>query len=161
MHRGAGWPSYYLEMHVWNGNTMAMQAMSLICSGVFEEIPGAADRLGRVRDRLGGRHVLGARRRRRHVRRARSPPACSRTPSELLREHFWFSTQPIEEPDDPEHLAFAFDALGMVDRIMFSTDYPHWDFDAPGQALPRSLSKEAKRKILAANACTLYGFSHG
>ena len=21
MHKGAGWPSYYLEMHVWNGNT--------------------------------------------------------------------------------------------------------------------------------------------
>ena len=62
---------------------------------------------------------------------------CAEPPSEYLREHFWFTTQPIEEPEDPEHLAFAFDALGMVDRIMFSTDYPHWDFDAPSQTLPR------------------------
>jgi uncharacterized protein len=156
MHRGAGWPSYYLEMHVWNANTMAMQAMSLICSGVFEEIPDlqivsvecgiawaaamswALDDAART---FGEQLTTGLR----------------RAPSELLREHFWFSTQPIEEPDDPEHLAFAFDALGMVDRIMFSTDYPHWDFDAPGQALPRSLSREVKPKILSANACRLYG----
>jgi predicted TIM-barrel fold metal-dependent hydrolase len=80
-----------------------------------------------------------------------------RAPSEQLREHFWFSTQPIEEPEDPEHLAFAFAALGMEDRILFSTDYPHWDFDAPGQTLPRSLSREVKAKILAGNACRLYG----
>jgi predicted TIM-barrel fold metal-dependent hydrolase len=80
-------------------------------------------------------------------------------PSEYLREHWWFTTQPIEEPDDPEHLAFAFDALGMVDRIMFSSDYPHWDFDAPSQALPRSISKEDKAKIFAGNACRLYGLS--
>jgi predicted TIM-barrel fold metal-dependent hydrolase len=79
-----------------------------------------------------------------------------RPPSEYVREHFWFTTQPIEEPDDPEHLAVAFDALGMVDRIMFSSDYPHWDFDAPGQALPRSISKEDKAKIFAGNACGLY-----
>ena len=79
-----------------------------------------------------------------------------RLPSEYLREHFWFTTQPIEEPDDPEHLAFAFDALGMTDRILFATDYPHWDFDAPGQALPRSISKRDKARIFAGNACRLY-----
>jgi predicted TIM-barrel fold metal-dependent hydrolase len=156
MHRGAGWPSYYLEMHVWNGNTMAMQAMSLICGGVFEELPGlqvvsvecgiawAAAMAWALDDAVrafGEELTTGTR----------------RAPSERLREHFWFSTQPIEEPEDPEHLAFAFAALGMEDRILFSTDYPHWDFDAPGQTLPRSLSREVKAKILAGNACRLYG----
>jgi len=79
-----------------------------------------------------------------------------RPPSEYLRENWWFTTQPIEEPDDPEHLAYAFDAIGMVDRILFSSDYPHWDFDSPEQTLPRSISKEAKMKIFAGNACRLY-----
>ena len=159
MHRGAGWPSYYLEMHVWNGNTMAMQAHVAHLQRRVRGAPGPADRLGRVRDRVGGGHVVGARRRRRRRSARTSRPACAARRREQLREHFWFSTQPIEEPEDPEHLAFAFDALGMADRIMFSTDYPHWDFDAPGQALPRSLSKEVKQQILAGNACRLYGLS--
>ena len=37
--RGAGWPSYYLETHALLGTTMAAQMLSMICSGVFEEIP--------------------------------------------------------------------------------------------------------------------------
>ncbi len=36
----------------------------------------------------------------------------------------------------------------MDDRIMFATDYPHWDFDSPGQALPRALGDELRGKIL-------------
>ena len=44
----------------------------------------------------------------------------------------------------------------MTDRILFATDYPHWDFDAPGQALPRSISKHDKARIFAGNACRLY-----
>ncbi len=156
MHKGAGWPSYYLEMHVWNGNTMAMQMLSMICSGVFEEIPGlqmvsvetgiawaaalswSMDDAWRMLDEGDTTRI-------------------SEPPSHYLRENWWFTTQPIEEPDDPEHLALAFDALGMVDRIMFSSDYPHWDFDAPSQTLPRSISREDKEKIFAGNACRLYG----
>ena len=156
MHRGAGWPSYYLEMHVWNGNTMAMQMLSMICSGVFEEIPGLrmvavetgiawAVALSWSMDEAWG------------MMRETVTTGLRRPPSEYLRENWWFTTQPIEEPDDPEHLAMAFQALGMTDRIMFSSDYPHWDFDAPSQALPRSITREDRTKIFAGNACALYG----
>jgi predicted TIM-barrel fold metal-dependent hydrolase len=156
--RGAGWPSYYLDTHALLGTTMAAQMLSMIFSGVFEEIPAlrvvsiecgiawaaalcwAMDDAWRA---FGETATTGLR----------------RAPSEYLREHFWFTTQPIEEPDDPEHLAFAFDALGMTDRILFATDYPHWDFDSPDQTLPRSISKEDKARIFAGNACRLYGLS--
>jgi uncharacterized protein len=152
LHRGAGWPSYYLEEHVWNGNVMAAGTISLICEGVFERFPklrivlqetgiswGAATMwaLDSAWERLGD-------------------PGLSRPPSEQFREHFWFTTQPIEEPDDPADLALAFELMGMDGHIMFATDYPHWDFDSPKQALPASLSKELKARILAGNACALY-----
>ena len=34
------------------------------------------------------------------------------------------------------------------DQIMFSSDYPHWDFDDPFLALPPSLDDEAPRQDL-------------
>jgi predicted TIM-barrel fold metal-dependent hydrolase len=143
-------------MHVWNGNTMAMQMLSTICSGVFEAIPGL--RLVAIETGIAWAAAMSwAMDDAFRAFPETETTKLSRTPSEYLREHWWFTTQPIEEPDDPEHLAFAFDALGMVDKIMFSSDYPHWDFDAPSQTLPRSISKENKARIFAENAVALYG----
>src|SRR5262249_26456780 len=39
-------------------------------------------------------------------------PRAKRRPSEYVREHFWFTTQPIEEPDDPQHLADIIELVG-------------------------------------------------
>ncbi len=44
----------------------------------------------------------------------------------------------------------------MTDRIMFSTDYPHWDFDSPDRALPTGLPADVRRSILHDNAAALY-----
>ena len=84
-------------------------------------------------------------------------PAVDRLPSELIRERFWVSTQPMEEPERPGQFHELLDQLQMTDRIMFSTDYPHWDFDAPNQALPARLTADQQRKILHENAAALYG----
>jgi predicted TIM-barrel fold metal-dependent hydrolase len=84
-------------------------------------------------------------------------PAVDRPPSQLIRERFWVSTQPMEEPEHPAQFHELLDQLQMTDRIMFSTDYPHWDFDAPNQALPARLTADQQRKILHENAAALYG----
>jgi uncharacterized protein len=154
-YRGSGWPSYYLEMHALISTTMAQQFLSLICSGVFEEIPDL--RIVAVETGIGWAAALCWAMD--DTWRAFGETATTglrRPPSEYLREHVWFTTQPIEEPDDPEHLAIAFDALGMTERIMYSSDYPHWDFDAPGQTLPRSIGTDDRARIFAGNACRLY-----
>jgi predicted TIM-barrel fold metal-dependent hydrolase len=84
-------------------------------------------------------------------------PRLSRRPSEYIRDHVWFTTQPIEEPDDPKHLVWTIEQAGMGDRLLFATDYPHWDFDSPTQALPRGVPDEVRGQILAGTACELYG----
>jgi predicted TIM-barrel fold metal-dependent hydrolase len=155
MHRGAGWPSYYLEEHVWNGNMMAAAVMSLVCEGVFARFPtlqvileegGITWANPLIWSLDAGWSLL-----------REELPHLERPPSEYVRDHFWFTTQPIEEPADPRHLVQALEHLGMDDRIMFATDYPHWDFDSPTQALPRELPEELRAKIMAGNACRLYG----
>jgi uncharacterized protein len=82
-------------------------------------------------------------------------PHLKRAPSEYLREHFWVSTQPMEEAERPEHLIDVMDWLGW-DKILFASDYPHWDFDDPFVAVPAGLADEQRRRIYAGNAKALY-----
>ena len=98
-------------------------------SGVFERFPA----LQIVLRRAGSRWMPSLMWRLDRVweRCARTCPHTQRGPSEMIREHFWFTTQPIDEPDELGHLVQMLDQLGMDDRIMFSSDYPHWDFDDP------------------------------
>ena len=53
----------------------------------------------------------------------------------------------MEETENPDHLLEVMNWIGM-DRIMFSSDYPHWDFDDPFVALPPSLTDEQRRNDL-------------
>ena len=84
-------------------------------------------------------------------------PRAERRPSEVIHEHVWFTTQPIEEPDDPAQFTHALEHGELADRLLFATDYPHWDFDSPTQSLPRSVPKDVRAQILAGTACELYG----
>ena len=43
------------------------------------------------------------------------------------------------------------------DRILYASDWPHWDFDSPTLVYPASLPKDLKHQIMAGNACALYG----
>jgi predicted TIM-barrel fold metal-dependent hydrolase len=70
----------------------------------------------------------------------------------------WFTTQPIEEPEDPAHLLYAIEEAQLENRLLFATDYPHWDFDSPAQALPRGMPGQLRKAILCGNALDLYGF---
>ena len=67
-------------------------------------------------------------------------PHLKRRPSEYVREHFWFTTQPIDEPDEARHLRSLIEWVG-VDRLLFSSDYPHWDFDDPRFAFKTPLTR--------------------
>lgn len=87
-------------------------------------------------------------------------PNLQRRPSEYLVDNFWFSTQPGIEPEQPQQAYEAFEQFeraGFGEKLMFATDYPHWDMDSPFDATPRRLPREVKRRILADNAAALYG----
>ena len=68
--------------------------------------------------------------------------------------------EPIEvdgTPVVPRHLLHTIEQAQLADRLLFATDYPHWDFDSPTQALPRAMPKQMREAIQCDNALALYG----
>jgi predicted TIM-barrel fold metal-dependent hydrolase len=90
-----------------------------------------------------------------HGEYRRMVPVLERRPSEYLREQMWFSTQPLEEPDDPAQLADVIRLVG-EDRVIYASDWPHHDFDHPRAIGRLPLSPEVKRKILGENALAAF-----
>ena len=52
-------------------------------------------------------------------------------------------------------MAEAMEWIGW-DRVLFATDYPHWDFDDPAHALPLKLTEAQKRAVFVDNAKAVY-----
>lgn len=59
-------------------------------------------------------------------------PLLEKKPSEYIDDQFYFTSQPMAEPENTEHLAWMIEMCG-TDNLMFSTDYPHYDFDTPDE----------------------------
>lgn len=151
---GAGWPYFYLEDHVGMPQTFQAHVASLVFEGVFERFPTLKVVL--IEGGFAWLTSLLWRMDRGWERLRDEVPAVRRPPSDYVREHFWLTTQPMEEPPRREHFLRLLAQLGMDARLMFSTDYPHWDFDAPDQAFPVRLPPDIERRIMAENARRLY-----
>jgi hypothetical protein len=151
---GVGHPSFYIEYHAGQLTTFQEQVISLVCEGVFERFP--ALKVVLIEGGFGWLPPLMWRLDRAWGKLKAEAPHLQRLPSEVMRQHLWFTTQPVEEPHDPNDFAQLIDDLGMDDHMMFSTDYPHWDFDAPDHAIPTTVPAELRAKIMAGNARALY-----
>ena len=151
---GTGWPSYYVEEMFGHAPSCQAQLTSLVVEGVFERLPN----LKVVLIEAGCAWLPSlAWRLDQHWRKLRSEvPHLRRAPSEYIKEQVWITTQPIEEPEPREHLIETLGWIGW-DRILFSSDYPHWDFDDPATALPRGLPDDVKQGLLIDNARRVYG----
>jgi predicted TIM-barrel fold metal-dependent hydrolase len=152
---GSGMGSYYIEEHTSNVQTMQGLIASLVIEGVFETFPDLQIVL--IEGGFAWEPALNWRLDKHWKRFKDEVPHLKRAPSEYVREHIRFTTQPIEEPENPRDIRPIIDWVG-IDRLMFSTDYPHWDFDDPRYALNNAaLSVAEKQKILSGNAKAFYG----
>jgi predicted TIM-barrel fold metal-dependent hydrolase len=91
-----------------------------------------------------------------YMMRPSEAPQLTKKPSEYMREYF-YTSQPLEYADNPAHLRTVFEMIGAEAQLLYSSDYPHWDFDLPSRIydLP-FLSETAKRRILGGNALDLF-----
>jgi hypothetical protein len=151
-----GWPSFYIEDMTEHSSCCQAQVASLILEGVFERFPEL--KIVMIEAGFGWMPSLGWRLDKNWKRLKDEVPHLKKAPSEYLREHIWVSTQPMEEAEEPQHLIDVMDWVGW-DKIMFASDYPHWDFDDPVTSLPPSLDEKRRAKIFSENARALYRLS--
>lgn len=143
-----GWPESYAERYVSLSQVGEANLISLVFSGVLERYPG----LKVLFVEFGCSWVLPTMWRMDKAWRGVrfDVPWVKRSPIDYINEHVKLSTQPLDEPDNPEDLKSMVDLIG--DHLLcFATDYPHWDNDMPGDAL-RMLSDESRRRIFVENA---------
>lgn len=150
---GAGWPTYYMQEHFTFATAAESMASSLVLEGVFQEFPRL--KIAMIESGFSWAPTLGWRMDRIWERMRAEVPHLKRPPSEYLRENFWFATQPMEEPENPQDLLQIFEWVGW-DRLMYSSDYPHWDFDDPRFVIRVSLNDEQRSKLFRDNAKALY-----
>ena len=148
-----GWPSYYIEDYTNQATTFQSQLASLIAEGVFKEIPD----LKVVMLESGVTWLPGFLWRFKKYWRGLTMeiPWVDRPPAEIVRDHVRFSLTPFDGPPEAKDVARVFEHLESDELVLFSTDYPHWQFDGD-DPLPAGLSDEQIRKILIDNPRQTY-----
>tara|TARA_B110000444_G_scaffold244767_1_gene264537 strand:- start:142 stop:1383 length:1242 start_codon:yes stop_codon:yes gene_type:complete len=83
-------------------------------------------------------------------------PLLRKLPSDYMRDMF-YTTQPMEMPDDMDLLEGTFKAMNAETQLLWSSDYPHWDMDIPSVIwdLP-FIDEAAKRNILGETAQKIF-----
>ena len=87
-----------------------------------------------------------------YMMRTSEAPLLKKLPSDYIRDYFHYTTQPMET-GDLKALEQTFRIIGAESQLMYSSDYPHWDFNLPSTIFDLPfLSDNAKRQILGENA---------
>lgn len=149
-----GWPSRYMEWH----NILPLEYMaqinSLVTEGVFENYPSL--KFIAIEGGVAWLPHLMWRMDKNYKALRYTTPWLKRLPSEYILDHVRLTTQPIEEPANPEHLAQILEMIDAGRTLMYSSDYPHWDFDNPDVVF-KHIDPEVRTRIMGGTAMELYG----
>lgn len=152
---GTGWPSFYFQEHY----TFVPGAQALVSSMVIEGVIEAFPKL-KVAIIEGGfswAPALGWRMDKHFDTFHKEVPHLKRKPSEYMKTNFWWATQPMEEPKNGRHIEDVINWIGW-DRILYSSDYPHWDYDDANFIFKFPLDPAQREAVFGGNARELYGF---
>ena len=90
-----------------------------------------------------------------YMLRPSEAPLLKKKPSDYMRD-MYYSSQPMEI-QDYEAMECTFRMINAETQLLYSSDYPHWDFDLPSTIWDLSfLSEKAKHNILGGTAARLF-----
>ena len=151
---GVGYPTYYIETRMARPQMAMAHAVSFIAEGVFEKYP----RLKVLFDECDQFWAVGLMW---HMdadwKSLRDQtPWLRKLPSEYFRGHIRVGSQPFLEPESNEQFWTMLDALHAEETLVFSSDWPHWDWDDPATTFPK-LPERLHKRVFAENARALFG----
>jgi len=150
----SGFPKSYFEWHITTSANYSAQLTSMIFGGVFDKYP----ELVMVFIEGGVSWLIPMVWRLDNIWRATKGlhPTCKRLPSEYIRKNVRLTTQPVDDPADKTALYRLYDAVDAESILMFSTDYPHWDYDNPLQPVFDQMPEHMRERIMWKNAAEVY-----
>lgn len=156
-----GWGSYRAEDYVNYSSAFQAQMQSFILEGVFVKYPSL--RLVLMESGFTWMPAFMWRLEKTwHALRA-EVPWVDHSPSQIIRDNVRITLQPHDPPPTAEDFEKVIDQIGSDKILLFSTDYPHWQFDGY-DALPAGMSPELARKVCIDNPMETYprlrGLSH-
>jgi uncharacterized protein len=152
----SGWPSYYIEEMVGHSQCQQSALASIVLEGVLERFPKL--KMIMIEAGFGWAPSLSWRLDRNWDKLRSEVPYLTRPPSHYIRDQVWWTTQPMEDPERRDHLLEVIDWIGW-DRLLFATDYPHWDYDEPSRVLPAGISDTNREAFYLGNARRVYGLA--
>jgi predicted TIM-barrel fold metal-dependent hydrolase len=91
-----------------------------------------------------------------YLMRTSEAPLLKKVPSEYMRG-MYYTSQPLET-DNMKALELNCEMVDAPNKLLFASDWPHWDFDTPSVIWDMPfLDEQAKRNILGLNAAKLFG----
>ncbi len=148
-----GWSSYLSEEYINQAGAFQTQLTSLVTEGVFAKfpdltvvlmesgvtwLPGYLWRLTKFWRGL--RHEV---------------PWVADPPATIVRERVRLTLQPFDGPPDPATITRFMEHMQSDELLLFSTDYPHWQFEGTA-AIPEGLDPALAQKIMVDNPLRTY-----
>jgi predicted TIM-barrel fold metal-dependent hydrolase len=147
-----GWASWFVEEYAEEVQVFGSQITSLVLEGIFQKFPKL--RVAVLEGGFAWLPTWGWNMDKKWKGLRRETPWVDRRPMEIIRDHFRFSTSPIDM-GPPKLMSRVLDWLGSDDMLMFSTDYPHYHNDDI-EAFLSLLSPAQKSKMMSETARSWY-----
>jgi predicted TIM-barrel fold metal-dependent hydrolase len=148
-----GWPSYYTEDYAAQAAGFQQALSSLICEGVFVKYPDLKVVLLESGFTWLPAHLWRLTKFWRGLRM--EVPWLDRAPTEIVKSNVRLTIQPCDGPPTEAMFQKLMDHMDSDELLLFSTDYPHWQFDGE-DVLPAGISRAMVRKIMIDNPMATY-----
>jgi predicted TIM-barrel fold metal-dependent hydrolase len=148
-----GWPTSYTEEYVNQATAFQSQLTSLIAEGVFAKFPNLTVVLMESGVTWLPAYLWRLTKFWKGVRSEN--PWVADPPGSIVRDRVKLTLQPFDVPPDAASVMRIIDHMGSDEMILFSTDYPHWQYDG-SDVLPPGLDPALGRKIMEENPLRTY-----